>query len=473
MMEYPFFIGGKWKKSSRTVEVLNPYNHQVVGMTYHASLEDVEAAMAAAAAGFEEIRQLPAFRRAEMLRRISEGLNGRKEEVARMITLESGKPITDARVEVNRAVNTFQVASEEAKRLGGEVLPLDLMPGSERRTGITRRVPIGPIVGISPFNFPLNLPAHKIAPALASGNSIILKPAPKTPLTALLLGEIIASAGVPEGAVNIFLCENSEAEKMVTDPRIKMLSFTGSAAVGWHLKERASKKRVILELGGNAGVIVHTGADIDFCVQRCAVGGFSYAGQVCISVQRIFIQEEIYPKFLDRFLSKVQSLKLGDPMDEKTEMGSMVDTKAAERAEGWIREAANHGAKVLTGGKRIGALLEPTVLAETTPEMAVRCEEVFAPIVTVTPYRYLDDAIDQVNRSAYGLQAGFFGSEIKDVFLAFDRIDVGGLIVNDVPTYRIDHMPYGGVKDSGFGREGIRYAIEEMTELKFMALNLK
>ncbi len=472
-MEYPFLIGGKWKRSSQKVEVINPYNHQVVGITYHASSEDVEAAMAAAVEGFEEMRHLPAFRRAEVLRRISEGLSGRKEEVARMITLESGKPITDARVEVNRAVNTFQVASEEAKRLEGEVIPLDLMPGSEGRTGITRRVPIGPIVGISPFNFPLNLVAHKIAPALASGNSIILKPAPKTPLTALLLAEIIASVGVPEGAVSIFLCENSEAEKMALDPRMKVLSFTGSAAVGWHLKARASKKRVILELGGNAGVIVHTGADIDFAAQRCAVGGFSYAGQVCISVQRIFVQEEIYPKFLDRFIPKIQSLKVGDPLDEKTEMVSMIDTKAAERAEGWIREAASHGAKILTGGKRVGSLLEPTVIAETTPEMAVNCEEVFAPIVTVTPYRHLDEAIHQVNHSAYGLQAGFFGSEIKDVFLAFDRIDVGGLIINDVPTYRIDHMPYGGMKDSGFGREGLRYAIEEMTELKFMALNLR
>jgi glyceraldehyde-3-phosphate dehydrogenase (NADP+) len=317
------------------------------------------------------------------------------------------------------------------------------------------------------------LVAHKIAPALAAGNSIILKPAPKTPLTALLLAEIIASAGAPEGSVNIFLCSNELAEKMVVDPRIKMLSFTGSAEVGWRLKEKANKKRVTLELGGNAGVILHGDADLEYAVQRCAVGGFSYAGQVCISVQRIFVQEKIYKPFLDRFIPQVQSLKIGDPLDEKTSMGSMIDLKAAERAEGWIREAVSQGAKLLTGGKRNGALLEPTVLVETKPEMQVNCQEAFAPVVTIASYRTLDEAIAQINRSSYGLQAGLFARDVKEIFRAFEELEVGGLIINDVPIYRVDHMPYGGLKDSGFGREGLRYAIEEMTELKFMALNLK
>lgn len=471
--EYQFWVGGKWKSSSQKWEVINPYDGRAVGTTYLASPENVEEAMAAAAAAFQETRKLPAFRRGEILHAISEGLKARKEEVARMITLESGKPITDARGEVNRAVNTFQVASEEAKRIEGELIPLDLMPGSEGRVGITRRLPVGPILGISPFNFPLNLVAHKIAPALAAGNTIILKPAPKTPLTALLLAEIIASAGVPDGAVNVFLCSNELAEKMLVDPRIKMLSFTGSGPVGWALKQKANKKRVTLELGGNAGVIIHSDADLDTAARRCAVGGFSYAGQVCISVQRIFVQEKIYTPFLDRFLPLVQSLKVGDPLSEETAMGSMIDLKAAERVEGWIQEAVSQGAKILTGGKRVGTLLQPTVLEKTTPQMQVRCQEVFAPLVTVAPYAGLDEAIAQLNDSPYGLQAGLFARDIKEIFHAFDEIDVGGLIVNDVPIYRIDHMPYGGIKESGVGREGIRYAIEEMTDLKFMALNLK
>jgi glyceraldehyde-3-phosphate dehydrogenase (NADP+) len=470
--EYKFWVGGKWKTSSEKWEVVNPYNNQPVGTTYLASPEDVEEAISAAVAAFKESRKLPAFQRGEMLHRISEGIKGRKEEIARMITLESGKPITDARGEVNRAVNTFQLASEEAKRIEGEVIPLDLMPGSEGRVGITRRLPIGPIVGISPFNFPLNLVAHKIAPALASGNTIILKPAPKTPLTALLLAEIISAAGVPDGSVNILLCSNELAEKMVLDPRIKMLSFTGSGPVGWALKQKANKKRVILELGGNAGVIIHSDADLDYAARRCALGGFSYAGQVCISVQRIYIQEKIYTPFLNRFLPLVESLKIGDPLDEQTGMGSMIDLKAAERVEGWIQEAVSQGAKVLTGGSRSGTLLEPTVLEKTTPQMQVNCQEVFAPVVTVTPYADLDQAISKLNDSPYGLQAGLFARDVKEIFHAFDEVDVGGLIVNDVPIYRIDHMPYGGIKESGVGREGIRYAIEEMTDLKFMALNL-
>ena len=471
--EHPFWIGGKWRRSTEKVEVINPYNHQPIGVTYAASAEDVETALAAATTAFHEMRRMPAFRRGELLHQIAEGLKARREEVARTITLESGKPIADARGEVNRAVNTFQIASEEAKRIEGELLPLDLTPGSERRTAITRRFPIGPILGISPFNFPLNLVAHKIAPALAAGNTILLKPAPKTPLTALLLAEIIASVGVPDGAVSIFLCGNDLAEKMILDPRVKMLSFTGSAAVGWMLKEKANKKRAVLELGGNAGVIIHSDADLDYAAQRCAIGGFSYAGQVCISVQRIFVQEQIYPRFSSRFLQQVKGLQVGDPLDEKTAMGPMIDLAAAERADRWIQEAVSQGAKLLTGGKRSGPLLEPTVLAETTSEMAVNCQEVFAPIVTLTPYRKLEEAIARINQSPYGLQAGLFARDIKEIFQAFEEIEVGGLIVNDIPTYRVDHMPYGGLKESGVGREGLRYAIEEMTDLKLLALNLK
>ena len=455
------------------LQVFNPYNNEQVGFTSLASEEDVETAISSATAVFKTMRTLPAYKRAEALLKISTGLKEQREEIAKMITSESAKPIADARVEVTRAMNTFQIASEEAKRIGGECMPLDLMPGSEGRWGFTRRVPIGPIVGISPFNFPLNLVAHKIAPAIAAGNPIILKPAPKTPLTALMLAEIIAGTELPAGAVQIFPTSNTLAEKMAVDPRIKMLTFTGSAAVGWSLKAKLNKKKVLLELGGNAGVIIHSDADLDYAARRCVAGCFSYAGQVCISVQRIYVQVEQYQPFLDCFLSQVKSLVFGDPMNEKTSICPMINLDAAKRVGAWIDEAVVSGAKILIGGQRIGAVSAPTVLADTTPEMKVNCEEVFGPVVTVSKYEHLHEAITAVNQSPYGLQAGIFTRDIKAVFQAFDQTEVGGLIVNDIPTYRVDHMPYGGMKESGVGREGIKYAIEEMTALKLMALNLK
>ncbi len=470
---YPYWIAGQFRDSPERWPVTNPYNNETVGVTSLASDADVALALAAAAAAFEETRRAPAYRRAEWLFRISDGIRTRAEEMARMISREAGKPISDARTEVGRAIQTFQIAGEEAKRMLGEMLPLDLMPGSEGRIGLTCRMPIGPILGISPFNFPLNLVAHKIAPALASGNTIILKPAPKTPLTALCLAEVISAAGVPEGAVNIFLCTNNQAERMLTDSRIVMLSFTGSAAVGWSLKEKVPKKRVLLELGGNAGVIIQADADLAHAARRCAVGGFAYAGQVCISVQRIYVQETVYDRFIQQFVPQVTSLKSGDPLDENTAIGPMISSEAALRVASWIGEAIGQNARLLCGGTCSGRFIAPTVLADTTPTMCVNAQEVFAPIVTVTRYDRLDMAIDQVNGSPYGLQAGLFTQNIQDIFHAFHRIEVGGLIVNDVPTYRMDHMPYGGMKESGVGREGVRYAIEEMTELKLMALNLK
>jgi len=467
---YKFWIGGVWKDSPLQLEVINPYNNRPVGTVCYATASDIETAIGTSVAAFEEMKGLPAFKRADILHYISEGLQSRKEEIARMITLESGKPIKDARTEVNRAINTFQIASEETKRVEGALLPLDLMPGSEGRVGITRRFPIGPIVGITPFNFPINLVAHKIAPALAAGNTIILKPAPQTPITALLLAEIIASSGAPHGTVNILPCSNDLAEQMVCDPRIPMLSFTGSAAVGWSLKSKINKKKALLELGGNAGVIVHADADLDRASKRCAVGSFSYSGQVCISVQRIFVHASVYTAFMNRFVPHVQALRVGDPMDEETEVSSMIDIKAALRAEAWINEAVAGGAKIVVGGGRQGALLAPTVLTQTSPQMKINCEESFAPLVTVTPYQHLDEAIEQINGTRYGLQAGFFTKGLAEAFRVFEKVAVGGLILNDVPTYRIDHMPYGGIKESGVGREGVRYAMEEMTDLKFMAL---
>jgi glyceraldehyde-3-phosphate dehydrogenase (NADP+) len=471
--EYQIFLAGSWKPCKKAVEITNPYNGEAIGSVHQAEASEIEHAIRAAQQAFPELRKMPLYRRADALQKITDGLRERREELARMISLEAGKPITDARGEVGRAILNFQTAVEETKRLGGEVIPMDLAAGSESRFGIIRRFPIGPVLGISPFNFPLNLVGHKIAPAIASGNPIVLKPAPKTPITALMLGEIIATAGLPAGAVSILPCSNELAQKMATDERFKMLSFTGSAKVGWLLKGKAGKKKVLLELGGNAGVIIHRDADLELAARRCAAGGFSYAGQSCISVQRIYVHEPVIKPFMDRFLNLVKGLKTGDPMEESTNVGPMIDSGAAERTEQWVAEAVRQGAKILMGGKRRGQLFEPTVLDHVTPVMKVCSEEVFAPLVVVIPYNDFDDALSSLNNSAYGLQAGLFTNDLKKIFRAYEELEVGGLMVNEVSSYRIDPMPYGGVKDSGLGREGVRYAIEEMTEPKLLALNLQ
>lgn len=470
--EYRFLIGGEWRTSEEKLPVKNPYNGEEVAIVNYACENDLEDAVTTSRKAFEVTRGLPAYKRAEVLQRVVEGLRVRREEIAKTITLEGGKPITDSRAEVSRAINTFQIALEEAKRIGGEVIPLDLVPGSENRLGVVRRFPIGPILGITPFNFPLNLVAHKVAPAIASGDPIILKPASKTPITALLLAEIVTDAGWPIGGFNVIPCSGSLAERLVEDDRFKMLTFTGSADVGWRLKAKAGMKRVVLELGGNAGVIIHCDADLDYAADRCTIGGFSYSGQICISIQRIFIHNSIYDTFLDKFLTKVKGLKMGDPMDESTNVGPMIEEGAAIRTEGWVKEAVKDGAKVLVGGKRRGTFFEPTVITDTKPGMKVCREEVFAPLVTVERYERFEDAIRAVNDSIYGLQAGVFTRDIKNILYAYNELEVGGVIANDIPTYRVDHMPYGGVKMSGFGREGVRYAIEEMTELKLLVLNL-
>ncbi|MBI3597049.1 MAG: aldehyde dehydrogenase family protein [Nitrospirae bacterium] len=471
--EYQIFLAGSWKPCEKAIEITNPYNGEAIGSVHQADDAEIEHAIRAAQQAFPELRRMPLYRRAEALQKITDGIRERREELARMICLEAGKPITDARGEVGRAILNFQTAVEETKRLGGEVIPMDLAAGSESRFGIIRRFPIGPILGISPFNFPLNLVGHKIAPAIASGNPIILKPAPKTPITALMLGEIIASSGLPAGAVSILPCANDLAEKMAMDERFKLLSFTGSAKVGWYLKSKAGKKKVLLELGGNAGVIIHRDADLELAAHRCAVGGFSYAGQSCISVQRMFVHEPVIKPFMDRFLNLVRGLKTGDPMDEGTNVGPMINSDAAERTEQWVEEAVRQGAKVLIGGKRRGRMFEPTVLTDVTPAMKVCSEEVFAPLVGVIPYHDFDEALSSLNDSPYGLQAGLFTNDLKKIFHAYEELEVGGLMVNEVSSYRIDPMPYGGVKNSGLGREGVRYAIEEMTELKLLGLNLQ
>jgi glyceraldehyde-3-phosphate dehydrogenase (NADP+) len=470
--EYKILINGKWVTTDKGLNVINPYNGEVVGNTYLAGPHELEEALRGSAAAFATLRIMPSYQRATVIGKVVDGLTERAGEIAETISMEAGKPIKDSRTEVNRAVNTFQIALEEAKRLTGEVIPLDIMAGSEKRIGIVRRFPLGPVLGITPFNFPINLVAHKVAPAMASGNPIIIKPASKTPLSALILGDIVTEAGWPPGGLNVCPCPAESAEKLLADERLKKLTFTGSAPVGWKLKAKAGMKKVTLELGGNAGVIIHDDADIEFAAKRCTAGAFSYAGQICISVQRIYVQRKVFEVFKDKYIENVRALKMGDPLDESTEVGPMIDDEAPKRTEQWVKEAVENGARVLVGGKRQGNFFEPTVLTGTKPEMKVCGEEVFAPVVTLEPFEAFEDALREVNRSRFGLQAGVFARDLKRVFQAYEELEVGGVIVNDIPTYRVDNMPYGGVKMSGFGREGIRYAIEEMTEPRLLALNL-
>ena len=473
MKEYPVLLAGDWRSCQKTVEVRNSYNQEGIGKVHQAGAEEIEEAVRLALKGYEELRRWPLFRRAESLQKITNGIRERRDEFSRIICLEVGKPIRDARTEVDRAILNFETATEEAKRLGGEMIPLDLAPGSESRFAMIRRFPIGPVLGITPFNFPLNLVGHKMAPAIAAGNSIIIKPAIQAPITALLLGEVIAESGLPSGSVSILPCENELAEKMVVDDRIKILSFTGSAKVGWYLKSRSGKKKTLLELGGNAGVIIHEDADLEFAAQRCAAGAFSFAGQSCISVQRIYVHENLFKPFLKQLVTLTRGLRIGDPLKEDTNVGPMIDLAAAERTEQWISEAVRGGAKILVGGKRKERFFEPTVLTHVTSAMKVCQDEVFAPLVNVMPYSSFDEAILAMNQSPYGLQAGIFSKDLKKVFDAYERLEVGGLMVNEVPSYRMDPMPYGGIKDSGLGREGARYAIQEMTEPKLLGFNLQ
>ncbi len=471
--KYPILLGGRHVETLNVLDVINPFDGKVIANVCRASEKEALTALEIADRARGLIAGLPSHKRADILRKTAEKLIENKEELARAITLECGKPITASRIEVDRAALTFEIASEEAVRMDGEFFPLDRNAASEKRWGIIRRFPAGPVFGIAPFNFPLNLVAHKIAPAIAAGNSIILKPAEKTPVSALMLGDIIMDSGLPEGGLSVFVCNHDDSEKIITDERIKVFSFTGGVSVGWRLKSIANRKKVTLELGGNAGVIIDKDCDLGFAVKQCAAGAFAYSGQVCISVQRIYIHEDIYDEFERLFLEEVKGLKMGDPLDDSTSIGPMIDNKNAERVEAWINEAMEKGAKVLTGGKRQGAFYEPTVLTDTMPEMKVSCMEAFAPLVTLAKIGGFEEGLEAVNDSDFGLQAGVFTDNLKNAYRAFEVLEVGGVIINDAPTYRVDHMPYGGVKMSGVGREGVKYTIEDMTELRLMVLNLK
>jgi len=469
---FGFFLNGTWSTHGREAVINSPYDHGVLGVVSEAGRDDVESAIESAVQAFAATRKMSSFQRASVLRKIVDGISGRKEEFAKTICQEAAKPIKTARLEVERAINTFQIAAEESTRINGEYIPLDTLESTAGRWGLMKRVPLGPVFGITPFNFPLNLVAHKVAPAIAAGCPIILKPAPQTPLSSFLLAEIVQESGWPEGALAVMPLSNDDAAVLVADDRIKLLTFTGSAAVGWQLKSRAGKKRVTLELGGNAAVIVHSDADMDYAVHRCIAGGFSYGGQTCISVQRILVHEPVFEKFRDMLVEGVRKLKTGDPMQEATDIPPLIRESDAVRVVEWIDEAVEAGAKLLCGGTRHGSFVEPAVLTGTTPIMRVNCAEVFGPVVTVEEYETFEQALSMVNNSVYGLQAGILTRDAVLIHKAFDELEVGSLIVGDVPSFRVDQMPYGGVKDSGLGREGLRYSIEDMTERKLMVMAL-
>ncbi len=474
--EQPFFLAGNWQQSTAPAltepqDIHSPYTHEVVGRVYLAGPDELEEAIQAAVRAQETMRLLPTHRRASILRAVSTMIEEQAETFARQMALEAGKPITQARVEVQRSIFTFAQAAEEATRIPGEVVNMDAAPGGEGRHGIVRRFPIGPIAAITPFNFPLNLVAHKLAPAIAAGCPVVLKPAPQTPLTALMLVQVLTEAGLPAGALSVLPLRTEDAAPLVSDERLKMLTFTGSPAVGWSLKARAGQKKVSLELGGNAGVIIHRDADLELAAARIQKGGFSYAGQSCISVQRIFVHRAVYDAFIQELVPRVEALKVGDPLDDATDLSALINPAAAERVSEWLDEARAARATILTGGGVQGSIVEPTVIANAGPELRVNCQEIFAPVVTVQPYNEFDEALAGINNSEFGLQAGVFTNDLTLALWAYETLHVGGVIINDVPTWRVDHMPYGGIKQSGLGREGLKYAIEEMTEPRLLVLN--
>jgi acyl-CoA reductase-like NAD-dependent aldehyde dehydrogenase len=465
----PIYLAGEFVEAGSRLEVRNPANDELVATTFQAGPQELERATVAAADAFAETRRLASYQRRDALAHVAACIDRDAEELSELLTRESGKPIRDARGEVSRGALTFRTAAEEALRITGEWLPLDWNAANRGRSGIVRRYPIGPVAGISPFNFPLNLAAHKVAPAIAAGCSIVLKPPSKDPLVMLRVAQYIAETDLPKGAVSVLPMDRPTGDRMVGDDRFKLLSFTGSPSVGWKMKADAGRKKVVLELGGNAGAIVDETADLDWAVNRLVFGAFAYAGQVCISVQRIYVVRAIYDEFERRFVEKVRSVRSGDPLDPATDLGPMVDDKAVRRTHEWVREALDGGARALAGGEPDGRYYPPTVLVDVPRDARVCGEEVFAPVVNLFAVDSFADAVREINASRFGLQCGVFTSSLERTLLAHDELEVGGVIVNDVPTWRIDPMPYGGVKESGLGREGLRWSIEDMTEPRLLA----
>ncbi len=466
----PIYLAGEFVEAGSPLEVRNPATGEIVATTFQAGADELERATLAAVDAFELTRKLPSYARRDALAHVAQCIDRDADELADLLMRESGKPIRDARGEVARGALTFRTAAEEALRINGEWLPLDWTAANRGRQGLVRRYPIGPIAGISPFNFPLNLAAHKVAPAIAAGCTIVLKPPSKDPLVMLRVAEYLAETDLPRGAVSILPMDRPTGDLMVGDDRFKLLSFTGSPSVGWKMKADAGRKKVVLELGGNAGALVDASADLDWAVKRLVFGSFAYAGQVCISVQRIYIVREVYEEFERRFVEAVREVKMGDPSDPATDLGPMVDQRAADRTHEWVSEALQGGARALVGGQPDGQFYPPTVLVDVPANARVCGEEVFAPVVNLFPVDSFEDGLRQIDHSVFGLQCGLFTNDLERTLLAWDELEVGGIIVNDIPTWRTDAMPYGGVKDSGLGREGLRWSIEDMTEPRLLAI---
>jgi acyl-CoA reductase-like NAD-dependent aldehyde dehydrogenase len=462
-------IAGRWVDKDQAVPVRNPFNQEVIDEVPRGDLKDVDRALASAVRGAEQMAKLSAQERYKILQRVAQGITAGAEELAQTLAREVGKTIREARGEVSRTIQTFTFAAEEAKRIYGEGIPFDAAPGGENKLGFTIRVPVGVVVAITPFNFPLNLAAHKVAPALAAGNSVILKPATDTPLTDLMMGRILLESGLPDEALNVITGYGHEiGDALVADERGRMVTFTGSLEVGKRLMAHAGLKKATLELGSNSAVIVMEDADLEDAAPRIAAGAFALAGQVCISVQRVYAQKGVFDALVQAVVSRAEQMKVGDPLGEDTDMGPMISPSAAEKAESWIQEALDRGSQLACGGQREGSLFSPTVLLNVPSDCRVSCEEAFAPLVVVNAVEDLDQAITMVNDSKYGLQGGIFTKDLAAALEAAKRIEVGGVMINEVPTFRVDHMPYGGVKGSGMGREGLKYAIEEMTEIRLI-----
>ena len=472
-MEYKLLIDGQWVNSGPLIEVKNKYDGKVIGALPAASKEQVDEAIDAAERAEDVMADMPAYKRAEILLKTAALLRERSDDFAKTIAAEAGKALKFARAEVDRAISTFTIASEEAKRLHGETIPLDAVPAGEGYFGFWTRRPVGVIAAISPFNFPLNLVAHKVAPALAAGNTLVLKPATTTPLAAVKLCQVLMDAGLPAGAINLVNGEGATVgEWLVTDPRVDKITFTGSPAVGQRILSIAGIKKVTLELGNTSPVVVAPDADLDFVAKRCAVGAFYNSGQVCISVQRIYSEKQVYEPFAEKFVKATEAMVVGDPLDERVDVGPMIDVKEVDRVEGWVKEAQGSGAKVLTGGKREGTVYYPTVLTDVQDDMKVVAEEVFAPVASVISSDDFESALRQANDTKFGLQVGVFTNDINRVLKAVKRLNFGGVIVNDTPNFRADHMPYGGNRQSGLGREGVKFAMEDMTNIQLVAIRL-
>jgi acyl-CoA reductase-like NAD-dependent aldehyde dehydrogenase len=465
------FIGGEWRETEESFEVRSPFDGEVLAEVCFANAEESAEAIAISETAATEMGLLPRFQIAAGLRKISEGIENRKSEFSESIAMEAAKPINIARGEVERGIATFRWAASEAERFTGEVVPLVAPSGGENKFGYTLCVPKGVIYGITPFNFPLNLVAHKVAPALAAGNSIIIKPSEKTPLTALLLGEVYLDCGLPKGAFQVVPMSVEYINRVLSDDRVKMISFTGSDKVGWELKKKCGRKAIALELGGNAPIIVDETADVQTVADKAVIGAFAYSGQVCISAQRLLVHRDIAVEFTKRFVEKTKKLLTGDPLEESTQISALIDENSAVRAKSWIDQSLNSGAKLLCGGMRNGSFLEPTVLTNVDPGMRVVSEEVFAPVAVIEYFSDFEEGIALANSSRFGLQASVFTENLRNFRYASENLQYGGVIINDVPTFRVDNMPYGGVKESGFGREGVKYAMREMSDTRLIVLN--